>query len=415
MTMDCDRHSEDFGLVMPSASGTHGSAYGGDAVAFTGTAARPRRGSWGIAVLDDGQREEPCTQCCSRRKEAFSPRVPQQGSPVLTLPLLKNFDSVAEFLLRFERVTEYWKCDDRGKVLFLEEAVEGSHVQKWFANYLKFYGHHTYKNVELNLRRAFCDKYEYRKYKLLLEKRSWEEKESFREYFWDKCILMQNYSQNLELWEKIDFIKKGMPVSWQSKLVGETFQDLGEMFDRLVCMESDLIHMNGSALLPDGEVTSPSPEAVDESGLSVLTQMKDALSSLTQAIASGARESGSRQDLPLRPYSQGGEPKDCSRSSRSSYRASRDHSSHRRYSPARVRDTVFVRVSRSRSSSRDRGRMSRWRDGGSRSRSRSRERDYRMDSRDREGRGQSHRDRGDGPKEPTPQKETGTDSKNELA
>lgn len=432
--MDPVTHSGVFGLAVPSSPGARGSACADDAVARSGPVAPPRRGSRGIAALGDGQPGAPCAQCCSRRLEAFPPRGSRQGPPGLTLPLLKNFDSLAEFLLRFERITDYWQCDDRGKVLYLEEALEGSHIQNWFANYLKFYGHHTYKNIELNLRLAFCDKDESRKYRMLLDRRSWNEKESVRDYFWDKCMLMHNYSENMQLWEKIDFIKKGMPVSWQSKLAGMVFQDMGEMLDKLVCLESDLLHLGDSAPLPTGDVTSPLPTAERVDSLSILARVTDTLSSMTEAMTSTAENWGSRQELPLQPYSRGGETASTCMSSGPS-RDSRDRSGHAHRNLARVRETVYVHVPRSRSSSRDRwcmprgrarprrsrsssrdrGSWSRRRDGASRSRSRSWDRGYRMDSRDREGRGERSHDRGEVPHKQSVRQEPEFNSKNGLA
>lgn len=166
--------------------------------------------------------------------------------------------------------------------------MEGSHVEKWFANYLKYYGHHTYDLVVLNLRLAFCDKDDSWKYEKLLDKRLWGEHKSFRDYFWDKCILMQNSFQNLLLRKKVHYIRMGMPVSWQSKLAGMVFQDMGEMLDKIVSLESDLIELHGNAVLPEDDLLSPGPKAEKGSGSSALAQIADVLSSITQSITSVA-------------------------------------------------------------------------------------------------------------------------------
>ncbi|KAJ1523186.1 hypothetical protein ONE63_001075 [Megalurothrips usitatus] len=322
-------------------------------------------------------------------------------APRLQLPTLRDGGDVRDFLLKFERRVDFYRCTDREKILHLEDCIQHRAISAWLTQFLKNRGNASYQTVENALTAAFCPPEDDRHLREAMVARRKQDGETVNTYFMDKVVLINKFSPDMKANEQISYIREGLPPNLQVKLAGQKFDGITHLRDYLVTLEADIQELQRTKILSADLFATPSPvktvtvqeppaAPVAAEGIAAL-QLEAKLDSLIAAIGSmwshekhSSDDRRKRDDTPYRQRSRG-----SSWERRGSYSRSRDRSQDR--SRDRSRDRSWGRDSRRDSRDRDSRRDSRDRD----YRRDSRGRDHRRDSRDRDyrrdSRGRDHR------------------------
>ncbi|KAJ1523180.1 hypothetical protein ONE63_001070 [Megalurothrips usitatus] len=293
-------------------------------------------------------------------------------APRLQLPTLRDGGDVRDFLLKFERRVDFYRCTDREKILHLEDCIQHRAISAWLTQFLKNRGNASYQTVENALTAAFCPPEDDRHLREAMVARRKQDGETVNTYFMDKVVLINKFSPDMKAHEQISYIREGLPPNLQVKLAGQKFDGITHLRDYLVTLEADIQELQRTKILSADLFATPSPvktvtvqeppaAPVAAEGIAAL-QLEAKLDSLIAAIGSmwshekhSSDDRRKRDDTPYRQRSRG-----SSWERRGSYSRSRDRSQDR--SRDRSRDRSWGRDSRRDSRDRDSRRDSRDRD-----------------------------------------------------